>query len=917
MSLKTYIPAGIESEIERVRQGDSQISPSYFTTSLVRPTALSRNLQEVSSDADFDFDFSVVPLTLPTIHSTGDVTNSRAFDYDYLISNETDTAYNHFFIMDTGSKSWFVTFLEEVDDSNFKFSVEQLYENEPDLDLTSLDYKLLNTSNIVANLSSVVDGSRIKGYGIDYLGTDYKIYITEEVVETEVLGEDNETEIVSNYFLNIETKRNLTSSEKQAIRDINIVVAFKSNRYGSNIRVFNKLSYDPTLNDFYIYNTAERFESLKTFLTTRNASSFDAFAGSLDDKEGLMFSIDMKYNSDEDFTESIGYISSDLGSSTVIMADNEYSLTGFQTLFYKVPDDNTSTVLSVDLIKAIFNDEEEAYTYEKIRTETTTTNPVAWYNFFKEAGITATVINKRVVTTRTEEVEVAGENPEDPPTTEEIIVEDVSYVLKGFVLKVERSLNTDVETYLLSFTSDSTSTTTLGGSEEVTCLENNLEFSGKLVEVYPSLTNTDGTIKTFTIGYKNPLNLLNDSFIIGLSANSEDFTIYKALANTLDKERYELSSSVTLGFTPTPFFNLGYGISEGISDLKTFLSDIEGVTVESDSKYAELIVRNSNPAIENLYLKTDKEYKIAANSTNHLQTSKELLFQVDSSNIIERSFSTVEELPYIVVDMYSLKKLEIAPFSYITLNKTLLKEQDKAYINKTVIERPEDSEERSNYLKNMLTEFSTSLLSLNLLPIVPLLDSNNTFAECFAVFYDPTTIEGKSLKNVFVKLNSNALLHAYSEVELKYQSGVTNAVPVYKEIVLPENVTVQNEDYFKLYSQTSADIYGTSLQYSFDTEDYDVEFEVVDYIGNSLETISFKKDASESLLDQISNLASDLVTITPANENIDIVTIKLKADVTDPRYSLRIKNTVGGDIVTSKCVHYISDTVCIIPLNKV
>lgn len=915
MSLKTYIPAGIESEIERVRQGDSQISPSYFTTSLVRPTALSRNLQEVSSNADFDF--SVVPLTLPTVHSTGDVTNSRAFDYDYLISNETDTEYNHFFIMDTGSKSWFVTFLEEVDDSNFKFSVHQFYENEPDLDLAYLDYKLLNTSNIAANLTSSVDGSRIKGYGIDFLGTDYELYITEEVVETEVIGEDNETKIVRNYFLTIQTERKLITSEKQAIKDINIVVAFKSDLYRSNIRVFNKLSYDPTLNDYYIYNNAERFESLKTFLTARNARSFDAFAGSLDNKEGLMFSIDMKYNGNEDFTDSLGDIKSTLGSSTVIMADNEYSLTGFQTLFYKVPDDDTSTVLSVDLIKVMFDAEEGAYTAETLRTETTTTNPVTWYDFFKEAGIIATVINKRMVTTRTEEIAVPGENPEDPPTTEEIIVEDVSYILKGFVLKVERSLNTDNETYLLKFTSNSTSMTTLGGSEEVTCLENNLEFSGRLVEVYPSLMNTDGTIKTFTIGYKNALNLLNDSFMIGLSAINEDFTVYKSVSNTLDKEHYELSSSVTLDFTSTPFFNLGYGISEGISNLKNFLSDIEGVTVESDAKYAELIVRNSNPAIESLYLKTDKEYKLETSSTNHLQTSKELLFQVDSSNIIERSFSSVEELPYIVVDMYNLEKLEIAPFSYITLNKTLLKEQDKAYINKTVIELPEDSEERSNYLKNMLAEFSTSLLSLNLLPIVPLLDSNNTFAECFAVFYDPTTIEGKVLENVFVKLNSNALLDDYSNVELKYQSGVTNAVPVYKELVLPESISVKDEDYFKLYSQTPAEIYGTSLQYSFDTEDYDVEFEVVNYIGNSLETISFKKDASESLLDQISNLVSDLVVITPANENTDIVTIKLKADVTDPRYSLRIKNTVGGDIVTSKYVHYISDTVCIIPLNKV
>ena len=915
MSLKTYIPAGIESEIERVREGDSQISPSYFTTSLVRPTALSRNLQEVISNANFDF--AVAPLTLPSTHSTGDITNSRAFDYDYLIANETNTADKHFFVMDAGSKSWFLTFLEEIDNRTFKFSVEQMYSNETDLELESLDYKLLNTSNIVANLSSVIDGSKIKGYGIDCLNIDYAIYITEEVVETERLDENNEIEIVLNYFLTIETERSLNTVEKQALKGINIVTAFRSDLYKSNIRVFNKLSYEPILNDYYIYNNADRFESLKTFLTTRNSKSFDAFAGSLDDKEGLMFSVDLKYNSDEDFTDSLGGISSDLGSSNIIMADNAYSLTGFQTLVYKVPDDTTSTILSVDIIKVIFDTEEDSYISETLRTETTNTNPTTWYDFFKEAGITATIINKRIVTTRTEEIEVPGETPEDPPTTVDIEVEDVSFVLKGFVLKVERNLSSSNDFYMVRFTSNAESTTTLGGSETVTCLENNLELNGGFVELFPSSENSDGTVKTFTVGYKNPLNYLNNSFIIGLSTTGENFTVSKALANTLNKENYDLSSSIDLNFNISPFFNLGYGVYENISDLKTLLSDIDGVTVESNSSYAGLIVKSSNPGVENLYLKTDKDFKLESNSPNHLQTSKELLFQMDSSNIRDRSFAIVEELPYIIVDMYNLESLEIAPFSYLTINNKLLKEQDKAYINKPSIELPEGNEERIEYLKTLLTEFSTSVLSLNLLPIVPLLDSNNVFAGCFAVFYDPISIENKELRNVFVNLNVKALLDDYSNVDLKYQSGITDAAPVYKDIVLPENLTVSDNDYFKLYSQTSANIYGSSIQYSFNIEDYDVEFNVIDYLGNILETVSFKKSTTESLVDQITTFTSDFLNVTSVSENMDVITIRLKESITDPRYSLRIKNTTGGDIVTSKYVHYISDTICIIPLNKV
>lgn len=906
MSLKTYIPAGIESEIERVRQGDSQISPSYFTTSLVRPTALSRNLQQVTSVADFEF--AVAPVKLPSTHSTGDVTNSRSFDYDYLISNETNTEDKHFFVIDTGSKSWFVTFLEEIDDSHFKFKIDQLYENEPYLELTALDYRLLNTSNIVANLTSAVDSSKIKGYGLDYLNIDCEISITEEVVETEV---------VQNYFLIIETERRLNTVEKQALKDINIVSAFRNNLYKSNIRVFNKLSYDPTLNDYYIYNNADRFESLKTFLTDRNIRSFDAFAGSLDDKEGLMFNVDLKYNSTEDFTDSLANMESRLGSSTIIMADNPSSLTGFQTLFYKVPDDTTSTILAVDLLKVTFDDEENSYTTEILNTETTNTNPTIWYNFFKEIGITATIINKRIVTTRTEEVEVPGDTPEDPPTIEEIIVEDVSFILKGFILKVERSLNTDNESYMVRFTSNSESTATLGGSESVTCLENTLEVEGKLIEIFPSIENTDGTIKTFAIGYKNPLNFVNNSFSIGFSETNESFTVYKSLANTLNKENYDITSSVTLNFNVSPFFNLGYGIYENISDLKAFLSGTEGVTIDSNINYSELIVKNSNPAIENLYLKTDKDLKIETSSTNHLQTSKEILFQVDSSNIRERSFEAVAELPYIIVDMYSLEHIEIAPFSYLSLNKGLLKEQNKAYINKQDIELPEDIGTRSEYLRSLLTEFSTSLLSLNLLPIIPLLDHNNVFAECFAVFYDPTTIEGKVLRNVFVKVNSNALLGNTSNVELKYQSGVNNTVPIYKDIVPTSSLTLDDDTYFKLFSQTSANIYGNSLQYSFNTTDYDVEFDVLDYLGNTLETVSFSRSLTESLEDQIINFTSDFLSVTPVNENTDIVTIKVKESVTDPRYYLRIENTTGGDIVTSKYIHYISDTTCIVPLNKV
>lgn len=903
MSLKTYIPLSIESEVERVRQGDSKISPSYFTTSLVRPTAISRNLLQVFDPVSIAAD--VASLAVPNEHDSEDALNSRSFDYDYLISNIDDTAEKHFFIMDTGSVTWFITFNEEIEDSVFKFKVEATFENEPNLNLNSLSYKLLNTSSITSNIVSSVDGTKPHGYGIDYLDVDYEIYVSE--TEEDDTSEENSS---TSYYVTIETSRDLSIVEKQAIKDINAIVAFKDDNSLSNIRFFNKLLYSPSTNDYYIYNNTNRFENLRNYLVNAGIKPYAAYAGSLENEEALMFSVEVKYNSTIDFSNSLTQVSEGLNNSAVIMSNNNYSLTGFQTMFFRLPEEDSSTILSVELLDVAETEDEDGSaltTVTVLRSQENTTNPLIWYNFFKSIGITASTVLKKIVTTKVEEVEVPAEDPEDLPTTEEIEVEDVIYVLKGFVLKLDYSMTDESSIHMVRFNTNGNSISTLGGEAKVSNLRDNLVLPGSSVEIYPTAQTSDGYSKTYTVGYRNPLNTLSNSFKISFLDTSTDFKVYKSVANSLIETDYDLSASVNIAFTKTPFFNLGYGVSEGISSLKDFLSDHQDITVESNSNYAELIVNNNNPSVKHMYLKTDKDNKISTESTNHLKTPSELLFQTDSSNIISRAFKSVLELPYIVVDLANLDFLEIYPYSYLTADQLILKEQDTAEINVLI---DSDVDDKELYFKSLMETLSTSKVSVNFLPIVPLLTADNEFAQCFAIFYDPVTIEGKLLSNAFVKINKNSLLDSYSNVNLKYKVGYSDGTAVYEDLTLPTTAEIEDYEYFKITSPLHKNLYSTELKYSFSSS-CDVVFKVLDCRGNTLETHSFVRTLGESFEEIVSNYLNIL------EDNTNLLSIKLKDSAEEERYSLLVVNNSGGSIRKSAMVFEISEDTSVIPLNKV
>ena len=207
MSLKAYIPSDIESVVNTVKENGSKESPNYFRTSLVRPTALSRNLVELQQNANISYDLSVVPLVLPTTHSTGNTLKSRSFDYDFLIGNTSNDPENNFLVMDTGARSWFITFKEKITSEGniaYRFLLEDVQTAVTDIDIEKSRLELLSLSNYTETIKSVVDSTVVDGYAIDYTERDYDFSVSQT---TETVEEEGDTLLVTVQYFDITPDR--------------------------------------------------------------------------------------------------------------------------------------------------------------------------------------------------------------------------------------------------------------------------------------------------------------------------------------------------------------------------------------------------------------------------------------------------------------------------------------------------------------------------------------------------------------------------------------------------------------------------------------------------------------------------------------------------------------------------------------
>ena len=904
MSLKAYIPSDIESVVNTVKENGSKESPNYFRTSLVRPTALSRNLVELQQNANISHDLSVVPLALPTTHSTGNTLKSRSFDYDFLIGNTSNDPENNFLVMDTGARSWFLTFKEKVTiEGNiaYRFLLEDIQTSVTDIDIEQSRLELLNLSNYTETIKSVVDNTVVDGYALDYTERDYDFAVSQK---TETVEEEDEgdTLLVTVRYFDIIPERLLTAVEEEALKDTQVIVGFENLNHESNFRFFNKVSYDPSLNDYYIYNSTTRYTNLRDFLESANIKPHAAFVGKIENEAGLMFNLETFYKNGNDLREALVTVPNSLGSSKLNLFSSITSLISYKDLTFKLPDDETTLVQSVS-IKVLDANGEEVSLVSKDNSLTAK----QWYNFFLDYGVLAYPIYKTFTTETSETITEPATTPEDEPTVSVVITEHHHILLKGFVIKRLYAKDSVSKILQVSFTSNTEGFATTVAEGSIAPFKEVLTPNPSTIKMnaVPAYASSENLTKVYNIGYKNETNALSNITSLELNTTESDFECVVSNATDLVEKNYTLAEQKAITFKRDSFFNKGYGAKQALAALKESLTAL-GASVLSKSEYGYLAIDTKNTSLENIYIKSS-EPSLRTADLRSLQTYKELLLNTDTSRQDNFSFKNVPATSHVIVDMYCLDELSLTPFSFI-LEDGLLKEQDKAELIINFPKYFDSSATREQTFLDTAISSSTSLLSSYLLPVVPLYTGDD-FSGCIAIFYDPVSIEGVQLTNALLKTKGVPIITNEMSLNFKYISGYQNSNPIYTslETTDPLNSNINFSEYTQIKATVTANLYSNFFDYSFNDE-YNVSFEVSDHSGIILESLDFKytdQEYTESVYLQKSD-----------TELLNCYRFSLKPTVDNPRYVVKIVSTNGGDLVTSKLISRDAYNNILIPLNR-
>ena len=903
MSLKAYIPSDIESVVNTIKENGSKESPNYFRTSLVRPTALSRNLVELQQNANISYDLSVVPLVLPTTHSTGNTLKSRSFDYDFLIGNTSNDPENNFLVMDTGARSWFITFKEKITSEGniaYRFLLEDIQTSVTDIDIEKSRLELLNLSNYTETIKSVVDSTVVDGYAIDYTECDYDFSVSQT---TETVEEDEgDTLLVTVKYFDITPDRLLTVVEEEALKDTQVIVGFENLAHESNFRFFNKVSYYPYLNDYYIYNSTTRYPNLRDFLESANIKPHAAFVGKIENEAGLMFNLETFYKNGDDIREALVTVPDSLGSSKLNLFSSSTSLISYKELTFKLPDDETTLVQSVS-IKVLDANGAEVSSVSKDNSLTAK----QWYNFFLDYGILAYPIYKTFTTETSETITEPGATPEDEPTVSVVVTEHNHTLLKGFIIKRLYTKNAVSEILQVSFTSDVEGFATTVAEGFIAPFKEALATNPSIIKLnaVPAYTSSEKLTKIYNIGYKNETNLLSNLTSIGLITTESDFEYVVSNATDLVEKNYSLSEEKAITFRRDSFFNKGYGAKQALDTLKTSLTTL-GASVLSKDEYGYLAIDTKATSLDNIYIKSS-EPSLKTTDLKSLQTDKELLLNTDTSQQNSFSFKNVRTTSHIIVDMFYLDELSLTPFSFI-LEDGLLKEQDKAELLINFPNYFESSAIREQTFLDTAISSSTSLLSSYLLPVVALY-TGDEFSGCIAIFYDPVSIEGVQLTNALLKIKGDPIVTNEMSFNFKYISGYQNSNPVYTslESTDPLNSVINFSEYAQIKATATANLYSNFFDYSFNDE-YNVSFEVSDHSGITVESLTFNY-TEEAFPESEYLQKSD-------TELPNCYRFFLKSTVDNPRYVVKITSTNGGDLVTSKLISRDVYDNILIPLNR-
>lgn len=285
MAVSLYLPKDLKQVLETTIEGNSSVSPDYISEVNLAPSVLGRNLVKVGEVSNLPLDF--VPLSMPSEHSSGNILNSRSFDYDIVVANDYDVGDQDVIILDIGVTSFKLKFLEvreegdgSVEETSFIFKVEE------SVDLDTFNIWTLSKS---FKFSSVANSTK------RLLGSDIGL-IEVGCLEEVVIGDEN----IYTYFnkgdstFTISTTKKVSEDLLDSIKSIDLAVSYGDSKSYSNLRVAGKVIYQPSYRTFFPVSTVVApIPNLRDFLVTREVKPYLGYTVVLKEGEGILLNLEV------------------------------------------------------------------------------------------------------------------------------------------------------------------------------------------------------------------------------------------------------------------------------------------------------------------------------------------------------------------------------------------------------------------------------------------------------------------------------------------------------------------------------------------------------------------------------------------------------------------------------------------------
>ena len=868
MAISFYLPKDINTVLKKVVDEGSTKSPNYISSPILSPSILKRNLEKVELVGSTFFNFNVVPLTLPSTHSSGNVLNSRTFDYDFVVANTNATGVEPVFVIDTGSFSFQIQFktktiyIEEVidPDSGMIEEVTHTLYTYSILD-SSLDPSVLvGSKNANAFKASTLSNTEEVQLG-ELIG-DISLKVLKEIelpLETTIFTySENSQEIIFDVIEEIDTI--LDSDFKR----ITLLFSTGSNLEFSTLKLAGAVTYQPSLDTFYPNNNISLdIPNLRDYLFQNNTDSYLGYIVTLQPYQGLLFNFEIGTRSP--YPYSITTVPNIFEISNLRVFSNVSELFAGQSLVVL-----TEGAISKVIVTTLNEDPDQNVSVE---FEGGTTRE--WVDFFKTFGIVC-----RIFTNSNNVTKIFLDRIDNTYTTLDLSIQ--IHTSSDSTLESSPNFNT------LQFND-------LPGSNSNSSLLNNISTYEMIGDVF---------VRTVILAKNNISKDLTSSLSYFGTKKINAIKIKASSANSYDYSDYS-STTNEIVYTGEKTDNLlAYGFEDMLQAIAENLRNVLNLEVVVDKDRGIIFVNNKGKSLDNLYISLKysdsteepieyvedsygSSYNLITDQTQSIVNKSEAFIRLDKNGSTESPVIT-NNCSYIILDINDLqdKILNIQPYAYRVLSDKV-EEQTKYKDGFTV----EGSESIVDKLVNGISPF--------FLAIIPLYDSNFVLTSKVALSIDSISVDSKIMKNLLVWTDnfktglSNGYLSTY-----KGLVGYINGEPTYEDITPIRNSSLTFEGPFVSLNSSYGILnkYGTSALISLSIEESSFEIIVTDLDGNSENSVFtvLNTDTLQSISSQA--IFTDL--------DVDVTDEKLKISIKNLSIKNRLKvrvNKLTSDVVVTDC----------------